>query len=47
MFLYDNPQSSRIEVETSLEDDKGSRITIIRDLNHLIKLKWVELTSSS
>lgn len=42
IFLYNNPQSSRIEVETSLEDDKGSRITIIRDLNHLIKVKWVE-----
>jgi len=42
IFLYNNPQSSRVEIETSLEGDKGSRITIIRDLNHLIKLEWVK-----
>ena len=41
-YLFANPSSSRAELETSLEDEKGSRITVIRDLNHLLALGWVE-----
>ncbi len=41
-FLFTNPTSSRAELETSIADEKGSRITIIRDLNHLIDLGWIQ-----
>src|SRR3989339_278046 len=43
-YLLFHPSSSRSEVETSLGDEKGSRITIIRDLNHLLRLGWIEQT---
>jgi len=43
-FLLVNPLASRSELERSLEDEKGSRITIIRDLNHLLTLGWIEQT---
>lgn len=43
-YLFANPSSSRAELETSLEDERGSRITVIRDLNHLLDLDWIEQT---
>lgn len=43
-YLILNPFSSRAEIEQSIEGEKGSRITVIRDLNHLLDLDWVEQT---
>jgi len=43
-YLLLNPLSSRPEIEEFLGGEKGSRITIIRDLNLLLKLNWVEQT---
>ncbi len=43
-YLFSNPFSSRAELENSLGDEKGSRITTIRDLNHLLILGWIEQT---
>jgi Fic family protein len=42
-YLMLNPNSSRAELEKSLANTDISRITNIRDLNHLIKLGWIEL----
>lgn len=39
-----NPLSSRPEIEALLDGEKGSRITIIRDLNLLLNLNWIEQT---
>lgn len=39
-LLFNNPSISRSDIE-SLLDKKVSRITIIRDLNHLIELDWI------
>jgi len=41
-YLLINPLSSREEVKTTLTDQKVSRITVIRDLNFLLKLGWIE-----
>ncbi len=41
-YLLIYPLSSRAEIEESIEGEKGSRITVIRDLNHLLDLGWVE-----
>jgi prophage maintenance system killer protein len=41
-YLAVNPPSSREQLTKSLVDEKISRITIIRDLNHLIKLDWIK-----
>lgn len=41
-YLLLNPLSSRAEIEKSIEGEKGSRITVIRDLNRLLDLDWVE-----
>lgn len=41
-YLLLNPLSSRAEIEESIDSEKGSRITIIRDLNLLLGLGWVE-----
>lgn len=41
-FLLVNPFSSRAGLEKAISDEKGSRITIIRDLNHLLALDWIE-----
>jgi len=43
-YLLVNPFSSRSEIEKSIEGEKGSRITVIRDLNHLLDLAWIEQT---
>lgn len=43
-YLLINPVSSRSDLEKSLKDGKGSRITIIRDLNLLIENGWIEQT---
>lgn len=43
-YLLTNPLSSRLELEESLKGEKGSRITVIRDLNHLQDLGWIEQT---
>ena len=43
-YLLINPESSRSELEKSLEGKNGSRITIIRDLNHLIDKGWIVQT---
>lgn len=43
-YLFANPSTSRLELEIFIGDEKGSRITIIRDLNHLLDLGWIELT---
>lgn len=37
-----NPLSSRAEIEESIDSERGSRITIIRDLNLLLELGWIE-----
>lgn len=42
-YLTLNAGTSRAELEKSLVNKGVSRITTIRDLNHLIKLGWVEL----
>lgn len=44
MYLFSHPVVSRAELEKSIEEEKGSRITIIRDLNHLLDLDWIEQT---
>lgn len=41
-YLLLAPFSSRAELEKAITDEKGSRITIIRDLNHLFDLGWIE-----
>lgn len=41
-LLFTTPLSSRSSLEKSIEGEKGSRITIIRDLNHLLNLGWIE-----
>jgi Fic family protein len=41
-YLLLHPLSLRSEIEKSIEGKKVSRITIIRDLNHLISLNWVK-----
>jgi len=41
-FIFLHPFSSRAEIEISLEGEKSSRITIIRDLNRLLELGWIE-----
>ena len=41
-FLFNKPASTRSEIEKALDDKKVSRITIIRDLNHLIELDCVD-----
>lgn len=43
-FLLQNPSTSRAEIAASIKDERGSRITVIRDLNHLLRLGWVEQT---
>jgi len=43
-YLLVNFSSSRATLEKSIEDEKGSRITVIRDLNHLLDLGWIEQT---
>lgn len=40
-YLLINPESSRLDLEKSFEGESGSRITIIRDLNHLISKGWI------
>lgn len=41
-YLAVSPPSSRERLTKSLADEKISRITIIRDLNHLVKLDWIK-----
>jgi len=41
-FLLINSPSSRSKIENLLEDDNVSRITIIRDLNHLVSVGLIE-----
>jgi len=41
-FLFNKSTSTRSDIEKALGDNKASRITVIRDLNHLIKLGLVE-----
>ncbi len=41
-YLLLHPLSSRLEIEEFIDDQKGSRITIIRDLNLLLALDLVE-----
>lgn len=41
-YLLTKPLSSRKDLETSFKDRKVSRITIIRDLNFLLALGWIE-----
>ena len=41
-YLLINSFSSRAELTKAIADEKGSRITIIRDLNHLLNLGWIE-----
>jgi Fic family protein len=43
-YLFTHPSSSRANLETSLGEEKGSRITVIRDLNHLLDIGWIEQT---
>ncbi|SRR5258708_266306 len=43
-YLLINSVSSRSELEKSLKEEKGSRITIIRDLNLLMENGWIEQT---
>lgn len=40
--LLVNPLSSRLELEKSVKDEKGSRITVIRDLKYLQELGLIE-----
>ena len=42
--LLVKPFSTRLELEKSLEGEKSSRITVIRDLNHLLDVGWIEQT---
>lgn len=41
-YLLLNPLSSRAEIEEANDSENGSRITIIRDLNWLLGLGWIE-----
>lgn len=41
-YLLLNPLTSRAEIEGSIDGEKGSRITVIRDLNLLLNLGWLE-----
>jgi len=43
-YLFAHPSSSRATLEKSMEGEKGSRITMIRDLNHLLDLGWIGQT---
>jgi prophage maintenance system killer protein len=40
-YLLDHPSATRSDIENSLESDYRSRITIIRDLNHLIECNLI------
>lgn len=40
-YLAVNPPLSREQLQKLMAEEKTSRITIIRDLNHLIKLGWI------
>ena len=42
VFLSTNPNSTRSQIEESLNEEEVSKITIIRDLNHLIEFGWVQ-----
>lgn len=41
-YLASKPLSSRSQLEELLDDEKVSRITVIRDLNHLLSIGWIE-----
>jgi len=41
-YLASNPLSSRSQLEKLPDNEKVSRITVIRDLNHLVNIGWVE-----
>lgn len=41
-YLVENRLVSRADLEKTLEVEKGSRITIIRDLNYLTQIGWIE-----
>src|SRR3989344_1902328 len=41
-YLFTHSFASRLELEQSLGNEKKSRITIIRDLNYLLHLGWIE-----
>ncbi|MEK7165984.1 MAG: Fic family protein [Patescibacteria group bacterium] len=41
-YLLVHSLASRAQVEKALEAEKGSRITIIRDLNYLKNLSWID-----
>lgn len=43
-YLLVNPHSSRLELERSLETQMRSRITVIRDLSHLLDVGLIEQT---
>lgn len=45
-YLLFSPLSSRVNISKNLGDEKVSKITIIRDLNFLIKSSWVVLSGS-
>lgn len=42
IFLSSSSNSARSQIEKSLAEEKASKITIIRDLNHLIKQGWIQ-----
>lgn len=41
-YLLENGAASRAELEIVLGSEKGSRVTVIRDLNHLLGHGWIE-----
>lgn len=43
-YLLSQISVSRLELEGLIEGEKGSRVTVIRDLNRLIDLGWLEQT---
>lgn len=45
-FLSSTESASRAEIEQALSADKGSRVTIIRDLNYLSDQGWLQQTGA-
>lgn len=40
-YLFEKPRSTRADIEQALVVEQVSRITVIRDLNYLIKNEWI------